>query len=190
VPVRGKPLATPSDGPTPLGGDELPIAAKPVAPTRDERLTQMLAELEASKKRLEREAEREREQVRADLVRQLLPVLDNLDRSIDASSHSADEALRDGVKMVRAQFEQVLQGFGMEVLDARGAPFDPAEHEAVAMVPVQTPQAHRTVVSVVRPGYRLDGRLLRAAQVTVGDHREPEAEAGTEDGELSQPSPS
>jgi molecular chaperone GrpE len=135
----------------------------------------MLAELEASKKRVEREAERERELVRADLVRQLLPVLDNLDRSIEASTQSNDESLREGVKMVRAQFEQVLQGFGMEVLDAQGAPFDPAEHEAVAMVPVENPQAHRAVVSVVRPGYRMGGRLLRAAQVTVGNHRESEA---------------
>jgi molecular chaperone GrpE len=179
VPVRGKPLATPSEGPTPLGMDELPIpAAKPVTPTRDARVSEMLAELEASKKRVEREAEREREMVRADLVRQLLPVLDNLDRSIEASGQSTDESLREGVKMVRDQFEQVLRGFGMEVLDAQGAPFDPAEHEAVAMVPVETPQAHRTVVGVVRPGYRMAGRLLRAAQVTVGDHRAPEVDGG------------
>ena len=176
MPVRGKPMATPSEGPTPLGMDELPIpAAKPVTPTRDARVSEMLAELEASKKRVEREAERERELVRSDLVRQLLPVLDNLDRSIEASGQSTDEPLREGVKMVRDQFEQVLRGFGMEVLDAQGAPFDPAEHEAVAMVPVETPQSHRTVVSVVRPGYRMGGRLLRAAQVTVGDHRDPDA---------------
>ncbi len=179
MPVRGKPMGTPAEGPTPLGLDELPIpTAKAVTPSRDARVSEMLAELEASKKRVEREAERERELVRADLVRQLLPVLDNLDRSIEASGQSTDEPLREGVKMVRNQFEEVLQGFGMEVLDARGAPFDPAEHEAVAMVPVETPQAHRTVVSVVRPGYRMGGRLLRAAQVTVGDHREPEVDGG------------
>lgn len=178
VPVRGKPLAARTDEPTPLGSDELPSpAVKASSPPRDARVTEMLAELEASRKRVEREVERERDLVRADLVRQLLPVLDNLDRSIDASSQSSDEPLREGVKMVRDQFEQVLRGFGMEVLEASGAPFDPAEHEAVAMVPVETAQAHRTVVSVVRPGYRMGGRLLRAAQVTVGNHREPEGEA-------------
>gem|GEM_PF-729638 len=177
VPIRGKPFLDPSDAPTPLGSDDMPTTPATPTPSRDEQLRNALLELEESKKRLDRERDKERERVRADLVVQLLPVLDNLDRSIQASAQrDTQDPLREGVRMVRDQFDEVLQGFGLEVFGTAGTAFDPAIHEAMALVAVDDPSQHRNVMEIVRAGYRLEGRLLRAAQVIVGDYRAPEVE--------------
>ena len=181
--VRGKPLADPLDSPTPLGSDVLPaptpkppIPASPARERTDPRVHDALDELEASKDRLRREAKRERELLQGRLVSELLPVLDNLNRSLAVSKDSPDQPLRDGVRMVRDQFDQVLRGFGVEVIEAQGVAFDPAEHEAISMVSVDDPAEHRTVIAVLQPGYRQNGRLLRAAQVSVGDYRPQSSE--------------
>lgn len=177
VPIRRKPTARTSDSPTPLGASEETTAPTPAPVTTtkpDPRIQELLADLSAQKERLQREVQREQALARGRLVAEILPVLDNLDRSLEASANSPDQPLREGVRMVRDQFDQVLRGFGVEPIDARGVPFDPSEHEAITMVRVDDPAAHRTVVDVFRPGYRQDGKLLRAAQVSVGDHRPPE----------------
>ncbi len=193
VPIRRKPQATPSDRPTPLGAEDETKAPKPAPVTTakpDPRIQELLADLSAQKERLQREVRREQDQIRARIVTELLPVLDNLDRSLEASANSPDQPLREGVRMVRDQFDQVLRGFGVELIDARGVPFDPAEHEAITMVPVDDPASHRKVVEVFRPGYRQDGKLLRAAQVGVGDHRPAQQPAEhAEPDEQRNPSP-
>jgi molecular chaperone GrpE len=128
-----------------------------------------LRNLEATEARLERNARREAEDARAKLVGELLPVLDNLDRTIRAAHTSrSDPAMLEGVRMVRQQLEGVLRGFGVERIDALGQRFDPSVHEAIGMVSVGDPQRHGVVVHEVEPGYRFAGRLLRAAKVSVG----------------------
>ena len=128
-----------------------------------------LRNLEATEARLERNARREIEEARGKLVKELLPVLDNLDRTIRAAHASrSDPAMLEGVRLVRQQLEGVLRGFGVERIDALGRRFDPNVHEAISMVPVADPQRHGVVVHEVEPGYRFGGRLLRAARVGVG----------------------
>jgi molecular chaperone GrpE len=104
------------------------------------------------------------EETRGQLVEQLLPVLDSLDRSIVSGG---DE----GNRQIRAQLEGVLARFGLERFDADpGAPFDPTEHDAVAVAEVGPARAG-TVIAQWEAGYRHAGRLLRPARVQVGRHR-------------------
>jgi molecular chaperone GrpE len=125
-------------------------------------LRSAIAEYEAARKRVEREAAKLADETRIGLVAQLLPVLDSLDRSIEA----ADDP--EGMSLVRAQLENVLRDFGMERFDALGAPFDPSIHEAMDVVPVLDPGKDGVVVAQWRAGYRVGARVVRPAQVQVG----------------------
>jgi molecular chaperone GrpE (heat shock protein) len=128
-----------------------------------------LRNLEATEARLERNARREAEETRGKLVQELLPVLDNLDRTIRAAQGGRnDPALLEGVRMVRQQLDGVLRGYGVERIEAIGQRFDPAVHEAIGMIAVDDPQRHGAVVHQAEPGYRMSGRLLRPARVSVG----------------------
>jgi molecular chaperone GrpE len=130
-----------------------------------------LRELEAAKVRVERDAWQVHHEMRAKLVGELLPVLDNLDRTIEAATRSGDApAIVAGVRMVRAQLEGVLERYGVERIDAVGEHFDPRIHEAVSMVAVHDPHTNRVVVEQIQPGYRLSDKLLRPAKVVVGRH--------------------
>jgi molecular chaperone GrpE (heat shock protein) len=138
------------------------------APERSAAL-RALRNLEATEARLERNARREAEETRGKLVQELLPVVDNLDRTIRAAKTGrSDPALVEGVRMVRQQLDGVLRGYGVERIEALGQRFDPAVHEAIGTIAVDDPQRHGAVVHQAEPGYRMAGRLLRPARVSVG----------------------
>ena len=100
---------------------------------------------------------------------ELLPVLDNLDRTIQSAEAAGEsQAMLQGVRQVRSQFENVLAKYGIERIEARHQRFDPRIHDAVSLVPVSHPSAHDVVIDQVEPGYRFGDRLLRAAKVVVG----------------------
>ena len=145
-----------------------PATEGPVVSLGDERadLRRRSAELEAVKRRVEREALRAEEATRAELVSQLIPVLDNLDRTLDAGS--SDAALLSGVELVRTQLEQVLRSHGLVRIDAVGKPFDPSQHEAVATAPVVDPAKDGVVIEALSRGYCMRGRVLAPARVRVG----------------------
>jgi molecular chaperone GrpE len=162
------------EAPTP---HDLDVEAVPL-PTHDE-LEAVRGERDAYLDQLQREraefanfrrrTERDRIGLRAgvirDVIAQILPVLDNLERAVTAlSAHSVD--LGGGVDMVRGQLAHVLVGYGVEEIRALGEPFDPNVHDAIASVP--TPSAPEgTVIEVVEKGYRTDGELVRPAKVVV-----------------------
>ena len=132
-------------------------------------MTRALRELEAAQARVERDARRVHDETRTRLVSELLPVLDNLDRTIRAAAGSRDGlALVEGVRLVRAQLEGVLRGYGVERIEAAGARFDPRIHEAIQVAPVGDPRRDGAVIEQVEPGYRFGDRLLRPAKVVVG----------------------
>lgn len=133
-----------------------------------------LRSLEATEARLMRNAKRETEGAKGELVMELLPLLDNLDRTIEAArQHHSNAALLDGVRMLRAQLEAVLLRYGVERIDATNQEFDPALHEAVGVTAVADPRAHGAVAHQAQPGYRYAGRLLRPAKVIVGQATPP-----------------
>ena len=132
-------------------------------------LARALRDLEATQARVKLNAERVYEDTRTDLVVQLLPVLDNLDRTIAAARGASDEALLSGAEMVRGQLEAVLVQYGLERYDAVLAePFDPSRHEAIALEPVRDHAMVQCVTKQLAPGYRRGDRVLRAAKVMVG----------------------
>ena len=131
-------------------------------------MTRALRELEAAQARVERDAQRVQDETRQKLVAQLLPVMDNLDRTIFAAAKS-DPALTQGVRLVRSQLEGVLRGYGVERIAAtRGDRFDPQLHEAISVAPVYEPAHHGLILEQAEPGYRFGDRLLRPAKVVVG----------------------
>jgi molecular chaperone GrpE (heat shock protein) len=132
-----------------------------------------LRNLEATEARLARNAQREVDDMRGKLVQDLLPVLDNLDRTIQAAIAQGDPALLEGVRLVRHQLEGVLQGYGAERIDALDQPFDPELHEAIGVTAVADYGRDGVVVQQLEPGYRIAGRLLRPARVTVGKLARP-----------------
>lgn len=128
-------------------------------------------EFEESRARLRREISKDIERGRREILADLLDVVDNLDRAIDAAKtrSAADrvDTLLQGVEMVRQQFLAKLEGFGVRRIVSEGQKFDPTLHEAVTAVPASTPDQDGTIVGVVRHGYRIGDDVLRPAAVAV-----------------------
>ena len=126
------------------------------------------------RRRAERDVENAHKYGQEKLINALLPVLDNLDRAIDAIEKANTEGgeiaglttLLEGVELTRKSALDALQGFKVEVLEPNGEPFDPQFHEAMTMVPSDTAEPN-SVIDVLQKGYSLNGRLLRAAMVVV-----------------------
>lgn len=124
-------------------------------------------EFEQIRLRGRREVAKEIERGKRALLLDLLDVVDNLDRAIEAAaSTTAEGALLAGVRMVRDQFMTRLDGHGVTEVAALGEPFDTDLHEAVSVVP--SAEHDGRVVGVVRRGYRIGDDVLRPAQVAVG----------------------
>lgn len=125
------------------------------------------AELENYRKRAQREMADERRYAVLPLVRDLLAVLDNLNRAIEATKDgSSNSGLLEGVKMVAAQFEAVLKQHGCTPIETVGQPFDPNQHQAIAQEPSDQYPAG-TVTRAAQIGYKLHDRVVRPAQVFV-----------------------
>lgn len=132
-------------------------------------MTRALRDLEAAKARVERDAGRAADELRGKLVLDLIPVLDNLDRTIAAAEANGDApAVVEGVQLVRGQLDGLLAKYGVERIEAKHRPFDPSIHDALSVVAVNHPSAHGVVVDQIQPGYKFGDRLLRPAKVVVG----------------------
>jgi molecular chaperone GrpE len=130
-----------------------------------------LDELERARERIERAAARAQEQRHREVLASFLAVVDDLDRAlaaVPADAPAQTAAIADGVRLVHKRMLGALGEHGVTTIDAEGAPFDPARHEAVAVVEVDDPARDGTVVAVHRPGYRLGDDTLRPALVAVG----------------------
>jgi len=125
-------------------------------------------EFEQARARMRRDVAREVERGSRAVLADLLDVVDNLDRAIDASrANLSDSALLQGVELVRAQFLAKLDGHGVRPLHAVGRRFDPSLHEAATTVPVDDPAQDGVVVGVIRQGYSIRDEVLRPAVVAV-----------------------
>jgi len=124
-----------------------------------------LANFDNYRKRKEKEIAEFRRQANAELIRELLPVIDNLERALAASTGDA-AGLRAGVELTHRQFMDVLARLGVDEVDPLGQTFDPTLHEAVSRLRTDRDEPN-TVVQVLLKGYRLGDRLLRAALVVV-----------------------
>ena len=117
-------------------------------------------------KRVRDQAGEEKRFAHEGLARDVLDVLDNFDRALEQLPDDIEEdPVLDGVRLTREQLLATLKRHGVEPVPALGQAFDPAVHEAVGTAPSLEPPD--TVVTVWQPGYRLHGRLLRAAKVVL-----------------------
>lgn len=125
------------------------------------------ADLQNQRKRLQRDVENARKYALEKFVNALLPVVDNLERAIDAAGDAEEvKPFKDGIELTRKSFLDVLAKSNVEQLNPVGEPFDPQYHEAVTMVPNPAMEPN-SVMDVMQKGYTLNGRLLRAAMVVV-----------------------
>jgi len=141
------------------------------------------AELDNYRKRAQRELADQRRYANIDLLRDLLPVLDNVDRAIQAAEKTRDpDSLLQGFKMVAQQIERLLDQYQCKPLAALHTAFDPRMHEAILQVP-DAEHPDRTVVQVAVPGYVLHDRVGRPSQVVVSARPEEPAGAPSPDSE-------
>ena len=146
-----------------------------------ERLMRALAETENTRRQGERRVQDANRYAVANFARELLPVVDNLRRAIDAAGSAGAEtqkgdALIAGVVATDRILTQILNRFGIEEINALNEPFDPQKHEAV-METDQTEQPPGSVAQVLENGYMLHDRLLRPARVVVAKSQQPSSQA-------------
>jgi molecular chaperone GrpE len=167
-PVEEAPLEeAPSEEPSEITQDELSVLADELEAARKERdeylddMRRMKAELENSRKRQERERARFVQLASERLVRELLPVLDNLERALEAEGD-----IREGVRATHGQLLAVLEGEGLISVASDGESFDPVVHEAVMGQPSEEHEED-TVIQTLERGYVLNGKPIRPAKVVV-----------------------
>ena len=134
---------------------------------KQDRLLRALAEAENFKRRTQRERDESIRYANETLLRDLIPVLDNLDRALEAARATGGAAgVVGGVELIQRELLKVLERGGVIRYSALGQPFDPTRHEAIARV-VSADAKPGTVVGETMPGYLLHNRVLRPALVSV-----------------------
>ena len=147
--------------------EEIPALSRELEAVRGKRdeyldnMRRMKAELENSRARLEREHARSVELASERLVKELLPILDNLERALEA-----DGDIREGVQATRDQLVDILTQEGLNPISSEGQSFDPAVHEALMSKP-SNEHEEDTVIQTLERGFVLNGKPIRPAKVAV-----------------------
>ncbi|MCM2131492.1 nucleotide exchange factor GrpE [Larsenimonas rhizosphaerae] len=132
----------------------------------EEKSLRAAAEAQNVRRRSDQEVEKARKFALEKFVKELLPVVDSLEKALESMQEDASETHREGVSMTLKMQVDALARFGVEQLDPHGEPFDPQYHEAMTMVPNPDVEPN-TVIDVMQKGYLLNGRLVRPAMVVV-----------------------
>ncbi len=159
--------------------DALAECTEALSAERDQRL-RLAAEFANYRRRMENQRVEWPARARATVIRPLLPILDDLERSLDVAGQTESEdaaflSLRSGVNLVYKNFIAELEKFGLERIQALGMPFDENLHEAVGQAPAAEGSDSGSVLHESQAGYRLGDRVLRHAQVVVAFTPEPSA---------------
>jgi molecular chaperone GrpE len=184
---RKSPETAPAEGPAEESAEfeavevesELDEARRKAEEYRND-LLRLAADFDNYRKRVARDSESLAQRAGESIVSDLLPVLDNLERAVDASEHHEEAAVMEGVVRVRQQLADLLHRRGLEEIEAEaGETFDPHVHEALGQQASEHPEG--TIAAVWQRGYRLGDRILRAARVVVSSGpAEAEADAAAE----------
>jgi molecular chaperone GrpE len=181
-----EPDAAPSSGTAPTSADaQAAASADPVAEAKAEaqrfreQWMRSAADFDNFRKRSRKELEDTRKAGREELLKDLLPVFDNLERAMTSAERATEvKPVSDGLKMVLRQFIDTLGRSGITKVPTVGQQFDPGLHEAIQQVETDE-QPPGTVVAEVQPGYLQGDRLIRAAMVIVA---KPKAGGAAGDG--------
>ena len=134
--------------------------------TKNDQLMRTAAEFDNFKKRTEREKASVAEFAKAGLIKQLLPILDNIDRASAADHDSADYIK--GIEMIVKQFEGIVVNLGIEEIAKAGDKFDPNFHEAVMHIEDET-LGENVIADVLQKGYKIGDTVIRPAMVQVAN---------------------
>jgi molecular chaperone GrpE len=179
-----------------VSDDDIELVEEAPPPSREDELQKELEELQArlravsaayreqqdeiaqTKARLQRQSALKEEMRRGEVLAALFDPVENLKRSLDAARKGATaEDTATGLEMVHKAFLSAFEKLGLEEVPGAGAKFDPNLHEALTLVPVTDPALDGVVLEVFSAGYRIGGRLIKAARVVVGQYQEPVGEA-------------
>jgi molecular chaperone GrpE len=182
APVKDPPgedvVATAASAAVPAAEDELTVLRRAVEELRDKNL-RLLADAQNQQKRAEREKQDALRYAEFELARELVVVLDDLERTQEAARTTADtQAVADGVRIVYEHFVKVLRSRQIEPIEAVGRPFDPNFHEALLQQPSTDVPAGMVLQEVAR-GYTMHERVLRPSRVVVSSGPGPSAAPGT-----------
>lgn len=138
-----------------------------------DQLLRRQAEFENYRRRVDREKSEAYTRARAEVLLELLPVIDNFERALASLENSGGDAesLRHGVELIHKQFKDALTKFGLEPVESVGQTFDPHLHEAVTIEPTDK-HKENTVIEEFQRGYKLGEKLLRPAKVKVASSPE------------------
>ena len=165
--IDGKPVAPEQEGPAPISAEELAAKLQAEMDRQRDQSLRDRADLENTRKRLEREKDDFRKYATSGLLEKLLPIVDNFEMGmIMARQSPGAESVVLGMTMVQKQLESFLSENGMQTIDAVGQKFDPNLHEALGEeANAEVPEGQ--VIRQQRKGYKLKDRLLRPASVFV-----------------------
>ena len=149
-----------------FGEGRTPKVERELEEMRDRHL-RLAAEFDNYKKRVARERVELSDRAQATFISRLLDVLDDLDRLVASDPGMSAESLRGGLALVDRKLRKELESAGVERIDPVGQPFDPAEQEAVSIIPPPDPSQDHTVSATFQTGYRFKGSLVRPARVQV-----------------------
>jgi molecular chaperone GrpE len=138
-----------------------------LAAEKDDRL-RLAADFDNYRKRTRRDSEQQAAAEKEAFIRDLLPVLDNLERALTCEPSIASEQLYQGVAMTLQQLGQLLLRHGIEAVEDVGQPFDPHQHEAISLG-CDRSQPDQIVLEVIQRGYSRGGKVFRPAKVIVND---------------------
>lgn len=166
-----EPTQTPASAET--TADEAPVTkADPLAESLREkealqdRLLRTVADFDNYRKRIDRERREQANAMVAEVIEELLPIIDNLERALEAPAGSDAEVFKTGVELIHRQMTELLRQRGVKPIPTAGADFDPRFHQAVVQE-VSTEHREGEVMEELRKGYMLGERLLRASMVKV-----------------------
>jgi molecular chaperone GrpE len=144
-----------------------------------DRYLRLAADFDNFRKRTAREAERSATAQKEAFIRELLPVIDNLERALGSDLSVSPEQLRQGVQMTLQQLTQLLRLHGIEPEESLGRPFDPCYHEAVSVRQDPSKPDH-VILETFQRGYRRGNEIFRPAKVVVNDlsHADSKRRAG------------
>lgn len=176
-PAPATAAAEPAPTPAAPGLEEQLATARKEAAANYDRYMRAVADLENYRKRIIREKDELRQFAAANVMEDMIPILDNLGLGLAAAKQQTDvKAVADGISLVLEQFKGSLTKHGLKEINPQGQAFDPNLHDCISHQP-SADVAEEKVSQVVRLGYSLNGRLLRPASVVVSSGPAKVAEA-------------
>jgi molecular chaperone GrpE len=135
----------------------------------NDKYLRLFSDFDNYRKRSVREALELRKTAAEEIIKKLLPVIDDFERAERNNINSIDiAAVNEGVKLILGKFRGILTQQGLEAMDANGKPFNSDMHEAITEIPSPTPELKGKIVDEVEKGYLLNGKVIRYAKVVVG----------------------